>query len=214
MAYVLGFVYADGAVEDCRKSSRTCYLVLSNNDKDLLIQIRNVMLSNHVLYRRPERNVTFRGKTYECKESFIIRVGNKKIYQDLLSFGLRPRKSLVIDLPEIPEKYFSFFLRGYFDGDGCVSVYSRRTGGKTIQVIFRSGSLKFLEKLNKTISRTLGINPKTIPFQSNAFRLAFKANEAISICNLMYKDLKASPFLKRKYKIYQEYLAAKSFRRP
>ena len=56
MAYVLGFIYADGAVEDCRKSSRTCYLQLSNNDKNLLNQIKEVMLSSHSLYLPPRKS--------------------------------------------------------------------------------------------------------------------------------------------------------------
>src|SRR4030067_800895 len=40
MAYVLGLIYADGAVEDVRQSSRTCYLQLSSIDKELLESVR------------------------------------------------------------------------------------------------------------------------------------------------------------------------------
>lgn len=209
MAYVLGFIYADGTIEDCRKSSRTCYLQLSNNDRDLLEQIRESMSSNHILYHRNVRKIEIRGKTYVCKESYNLRIGNKKIYIDLQNYGLKPRKSLTIELPEIPKKYFSFFLRGYFDGDGCVNTYQRKSG-QTIQVIFTSGSFVFLERLNEMISDLLRIKPKNIPFQSGAFRLAFRANEAISVCKFIYKNLEASPFLKKKYGIYQKYLTSRN----
>lgn len=210
MAYVLGFIYADGAVEDCRKSSRTCYLQLSNNDRDLLEQIRNAMSSNHALYYRSARMVTFRGMTYKCKESYNLRIGNKKIYQDLLlSYGLKPRKSLIIELPEIPEEFFAFFLRGYFDGDGCVNIYRRGINQKVIQVVFTSGSCVFLHKINERISDILEIKLKTVRFQSNAYRLSYRAREAVFVCNFMYRDLNVAPYLKYKYEIYERYLASK-----
>lgn len=209
MAYVLGFIYADGTVEDCRESSRTCYLQLTSKDKELLEEIRETMSSRHRLYLRPSRTINFRGKTYQCQRLYDLRIGNKKIYGDLLTYGLMPRKSLIIDLPKIPKKYFSFFLRGYFDGDGCVSVYKRTTGVKIIQVIYVSGSKIFLEKLNSLISDILGINLKNIPYQSNAYRLAYKTRQAVSVCRYMYKDLVLAPYLKRKYEIYQKYLTSR-----
>jgi intein/homing endonuclease len=45
--------------------------------------------------------------------------------------------------PEIPKEYFWDFVRGYFDGDGCVSINRE----KYIYIIFSSGSKKFLEGL-------------------------------------------------------------------
>ena len=35
MAYVLGFIIADGSAEDVRKTSRTCYIQISNNEKSM-----------------------------------------------------------------------------------------------------------------------------------------------------------------------------------
>lgn len=210
MAYVLGFIYADGAIIDSRISSRTCYLLLSNNDSGLLYQIRKTLSSDHKLDYRPAAKRDFgKGRTYLCKPSYRLRIGNGEIYKDLLSYGLKPRKSLTIELPEVPEKYFSFFLRGYFDGDGCVNTYPRKSG-KIIQVVFTSGSFVFLNKLSERISDILRIKPKNIPFQSGAFRLVIRANEAISVCKYMYKDLEASPFLKKKYGIYQKYLTSRN----
>ena len=118
MAYVLGFIYADGAVEDCRKSSRTCYLSLSNSDLELLKDIMKVMSTQQTVQVRDPRKMKINGKEYWCKTSYCVRIGNKLIYEDLIKLGLCPRKSLVIELPHIPEQSFQYFLRGYFDGDG------------------------------------------------------------------------------------------------
>src|SRR5688572_8437921 len=101
MAYVLGLILADGAIEDTRKSSRTCYILISNNDISLLNQVRSVLNSKHKIYFRDPRIVTFPGgKSYLCKKSYVFKFGNKKIYQDLINLGITPRKSLRIKLPE------------------------------------------------------------------------------------------------------------------
>lgn len=36
MGYVLGLIFADGAILDVRKSSRTCYVQIASNDKAFL----------------------------------------------------------------------------------------------------------------------------------------------------------------------------------
>lgn len=206
MAYTLGLIYADGAIIDSRVSSRTCYLLISNNDVDLLNQVRKAMSSTHRLDFRPAIKRDFgHGKTYLCKPSYRLRIGNKLIYSDLLTFGLHPRKSLSIKVPNIPDSFFPHFLRGYFDGDGCVNIYSRKAG-QAIQVVFTSGSLKFLEELNVLLCNILRVSLKHTPYQSGAYRLAYKASEAMSVLKFMYQELDSSPYLKRKYGKYQEYL--------
>ena len=97
-----------------------------------------------------------------------------------------------------------------------MNVYSRGADGKTIQVVFVSGSRVFLEKLAKEITSVTGGNLKKIIYQSNAHRLAYKAKQAVCVCDLMYKGLDLAPYLKRKHKIYADYLSwrAKPFLRP
>lgn len=206
MAYVLGLIYADGAVEDCRKSSRTCYLQITSQDRELLEEVQKVIGSDHQLYLKPSRISSIRGKDYRCNPLYNLRIGNVKIFEDLLLLGLCPRKSLIIELPSIPQEYFSFFLRGYFDGDGCVNVYSRGLNSKAIQVIFTSGSKLFLEKLNKEIGSCLNLSLKNITFQAYSYRLTYKANQAVSVCDFMYENLKKTPYLRRKHNIYQGYI--------
>jgi hypothetical protein len=59
----------------------------------------------------------------ERKDRFILRIGNKNLYDSLVTLGLYPSKPLTIHTPSIPRKMVSHFVRGYFDGDGCVSLY-------------------------------------------------------------------------------------------
>lgn len=204
MAYVLGFIYADGAVEDCRESSRTCYLVLSNNDLDLLNDMSRAMSAEKSVQIREPRLTKIKGKEYLCKTSYVVRIGNKKIYEDLIQLGLCPRKSLVIQLPEIPDQYFSCFLRGYFDGDGCFNVES--VNKNRINIVFTSGSKIFLEQIVGKIQNTYPKIRSSISFGCGAFRLRYNWRNALMVADFMYQDVVSAPYLKYKYIKYIEYL--------
>ena len=210
MAYVLGLIYADGAVEDVRKSSRTCYLTISSNDKSLLEQVRKTLSSEHTIYSRKPRIVKFgSGKSYLCRESFNIRIGNKEMFNDLINLGLTPRKSLHMRFPKIPPIYFSHFLRGYFDGDGCVTIkVDKGHIAKEIRVVFSSGCRKFLDTLSENICSYLQIKSKHANRNNEAFNLAYRKRDGLKILSFMYKDLDKAPFLDRKYAIYKNYLGA------
>jgi len=198
MAYVLGFIYADGAVEDCRRSSRTCYLCIAITNLPLLKQIRLALSSNHNIQVKKAGIVIIRGKKYYRKDCYCLRIGNILIYQDLINLGLCPRKSLIMELPKIPDRFFSYFLRGYFDGDGCLSVDKKY---RRLKIIFTSGSKKFLDQIRSIVN----LNCHTI-YNSGAFRLIYHGKKAETLANFMYHDLEAAPFLEYKYEKYLDYL--------
>ena len=161
MAYVLGFLYADGDIEDVRKSSRTQYVTIASVDRDILESIKKALGSGHNLNYRAPRKVTYRnGKTYESRGIYRLRIGSKKMFNDLLKLGLSPRKSLTIKFPDdIPDNCLNHFIRGYFDGDGCITI--KNGTGKNgqailhgVNVIFTSGSKLFLFFSNTKDSRT------------------------------------------------------------
>ena len=203
MAYTLGFIFADGAIIDARSSSRTCYITICCNDKDLLEQIKKFMNSNHPLQKREPRITPFNNKPYFCKESYRIRIGSKIMYYDLIERGVIPNKSLTMRLPEIPIEYFSFFLRGYFEGDGCLSLYFPKDKMiPRIRIIFTSGSYAYLNQLVKSLSNILNTTKGAIFTKNKSNWLRFSKYDSLKILNYMYKDLYLAPFLERKYKKY------------
>jgi intein-encoded DNA endonuclease-like protein len=58
-----------------------------------------------------------------------------------------PRKSLTLEPPEIFDDFARHYIRGYFDGDGCVGfdMYFKLT--------FVGGSIKTLEWIKKNIEK-------------------------------------------------------------
>ncbi len=208
MAYVLGYIYADGTIEDVRESSRTCYLAITSVDYDILDKIRKVLSSNHTLYIKPEKYNSFPdGRTYLCKQGYILRIGSKELFDDLFKLGLTPRKSLTLKFPEIPDKFLNYFIRGYFDGDGCIMV--SLTKGRSVlslTTIFTCGSLEFLEHLNDLLNKFTGSGSKKIIHGDHAYQLCYKKNDSLKVLSFMYKNLNKSPFLNRKYHKYKKYL--------
>lgn len=209
MAYVLGFIFADGAIEDVQKSSRTCYIAITATSKDfsILNKIKDAMNSGHKLYRKKSKPVLFpHGKTYTPDECFILRIGSKLMYNDLLKLGVTPRKSLTIIFPKILADYLSFFLRGYFDGDGCIYLKNKRFP----IVVFTSGSADFLIGLSHYLNVALGIPIKVVNINNSSlnpyFQLRYNKSSSLKILEFMYKDLEKAPYLERKFAIYQSYL--------
>lgn len=207
MSYVLGLMCADGAVEDVRKSSRTCYFTITSKDYSLISQIKTVLNSSHKIYIKRAHFQKFKNGTYLCSKNYILRVGSKEMCQDIIDIGVRPRKSLRIRLPKITDNLFEFYLRGYFDGDGCVNVgVSCSRELPEIKVIFSSGCKKYLEQLSLKLSKLLSIKTTKVNFDSGVYRLRYHKSDSMNILKFMYKDLKKAPFLERKYNIYQNYL--------
>ena len=204
MAYVLGFIYADGAVEDCRGSSRACYILLANNDLDILKDMMAAMSTKQTIQERGPRKIKIREKEYWCKTSYRVRIGNKKIYDDLVKIGLCPRKSLVIKLPEIPNKYFEYFLRGYFDGDGCINIEKNKKN--RMNIIFTSGSKMFLEQLTTKIMSVFPEIKSSISYGYGACKLRYNWRNAIMVSEFIYRDIIHAPFLKYKCDKYSAYL--------
>ena len=206
MAYVLGFMFADGSLVDSDSSSRTYYLCFDNNDFYVLNAIREAMKSNHKIYHKPPRFIKFRTKKYRSKAGYVLRIGNKKMYHDLLKLGMKHRKSLDMTLPEVPDQYFPHFLRGYFDGDGCINLYVKP--GQTtprLTLIFTSGSTDFLEEIAKKVGKLLSINPPSIYRSMGAHNLECKGIRALKIFDYMYTDLDDAPYMRRKYLKYCDY---------
>lgn len=206
MAYVLGFIYADGSLLNTNKSSRTYYLSFSNNDYPLLEKIREALESEHRIYFRGKREINYRNHTYMAKPSYVLRIGSKTIYQDLIEIGLQHKKSRIMTLPEIPRKYFCFFLRGYFDGDGCINwCFAKMRNYPSIRVLFSSGSKAYLEKIGKYICTYMNIKSYLIQNNDTAHNLIFQGASAVIVLQNIYHSLSDVPYLEYKYAKYSEY---------
>lgn len=136
-AYFLGLLYADGNVYRNPKQYRyRLQIFLQSQDYYILECFKNYI--NHS------------GKLYNDRDlGMKLIIDNKKIFEDLGNLGIRPNKTFDISFPAediLPKELQSHFIRGYFDGDGCVSIIK----SKHLNVSFTSNP-KFLEGLSKIL---------------------------------------------------------------
>jgi len=207
MAYVLGFFAADGAMI---KNNRGAHFIEFHVvDREILIKIKNCMNSNHkISYRKPAKN--------NYANSYRLQFGSKEMFNDLLNLGLTPNKSLTMKFPDVPKEFLPDFIRGYFDGDGCVSYgrYKSKDRKKPRWIIstrFTSGSKKFLLSLHRKL-KNICVNGGYILDKNGAWSLDFSFRDSLALYNFMYNNVPASIYLDRKYNKFGKALRALNMR--
>jgi len=198
MAYTLGFLYADGSITLKNNSG---YLSFYSSDKDLLDFIKLSMNSDHKISKRSSKS----GNVYR------IQIGDKNIIKDLAKIGLKQNKTKRMKIPNIPAKYISNFILGFFDGDGNVWTgyinKKRKNPTYVIQVSFTSASYLFLKDLHIILTK-LGINGGFIsPVKDkNCSRLILSINDSLQIYKIMYNTTYTPFYLKRKKVVFDRFI--------
>lgn len=196
MAYVLGFIAADGNI--CH-SGRVHAIQIACDDEDVIVKIKKVLSYQDPIYRKFRKN----GKT-----SYSLRICDPIIFHDLQKLNITERKSLTLIPPKIPKSLTRHFLRGYFDGDGSVSLRKANFPSRLVVNIY-TASEKMALFLHNTLSQlskgsykgrvgvTLG-NQKTVYY---AVRLGTKTS--IQLFRFMYKDSE-NLYMERKHQKFIE----------
>lgn len=178
-AYWLGFLFADGYNNTNKNDVRLC---ISNVDYCHLIKFTEFLNTN-----KPIR--------YNNKNSSSVVIENKKISKDLASKGMVKCKTFILEYPNINRQLDKHFIRGFFDGDGCI------TYGKKFNILANISMVSTGIFLNE-ITKRIPIN------FSYTKRHKFKDDNILTIssggiCNLLkfydyiYKD--STIYLKRKH---------------
>lgn len=194
-AYWLGFIYADGYISTPRKSGKHEYtfeLSLAISDIDHLYKFQKFLKFNHDRVKA-SKVVSKTGEYYRCRLSF----SNKHLWNVLKDYGCTPSKSLTLDFPSESifcgekEKMILSFIKGYFDGDGCLSYVSHNTkNGKHYSAVAKLlGTKAFLEKVMDYLG--LGKNLRLENINKNnssgkTYTLCFSQNETQKLIKLFY----------------------------
>ncbi len=201
MAYVLGFFAADGCITVNKRGGQ--FWCIQITDKDLLHQIRDVIGSEHKISCR-------KGKG-KIKDLFRLQIGSIEMCNDLRNLGFSERKTNSMVVPNVPDIYLPYFIRGYFDGDGHVWVglvhKERGKGLLAIQAVFTSCSSEFLEVIKRKLER-VGLCPGRVrKGNGNYYRLMYSIHSALKLYTFMYNSLGTSRlFLKRKKDVFERYV--------
>ena len=187
MAYVLGYFAADGSM---LKNSRGAHFIeFTSTDKILLDNLQKVTSSNHKISMRNKRN-------NKWKTQYRLQLGSKEWFADLQLLGFTQKKSCSLEFPKVSKDLLGHFIRGYFDGDGCVHFkeYWSKQRKRNIWVfttLFTSGSARFLQSLHSILLR-LGVKGGRIGTKERGHELVFSRHDSLALYRLMYHTAQVS----------------------
>lgn len=143
-AYILGFICADGYVNIKKGTVR---IVLKRSDRDILEKI-NILLESSCPIKDESRKL--KEKSFETSTLFIY---STKICKKLIEYGIDNKKTENLLFPNINLDLQNHFIRGYFDGDGCIKI------SKMNQPFFSViGTISFLEKFQEILMENCSLN--------------------------------------------------------
>lgn len=182
-AYWLGFLYADGCITD-----RSIRIELSLTDLKHLETFRDT-----IKY--------YKAKFYYRSDgirSVLYAINSKIMIHDLKQLGCTSRKSLTICFPSenmIPCTLIHHFMRGYFDGNGCINVAmrTRSSFSVTSNIEFLNG---YQAALNEGIHKTTTVKIQETHSEGIGILMLGGNQQVLRVYDFLYKD--ATIFLDRK----------------
>jgi len=188
-AYFLGILYADGSNYTPLYSIS---LGLQGSDKDILFKLHKII--------QPDRPIS--EKLLESGKMFYtMNISSKTISKQLCELGCVKAKSLILSFPsssQVPHEFIRHFIRGYLDGDGCISK----------QVVSIVSTEQFCKKMKEIISEHLNINSYVGKFRKDleitqSIRISGRKQMKIFL-DWIYQD--ATIYMERKYQKYLDLL--------
>ena len=191
LAYVLGYMFADGSVgrylrHELGRSDRVVpNSSITSKDRQILDDIRDRMGLKADVCSYKKNGENYHHLTTSCRW----------VYNQWRELGVRPRKSYEgMGVPNIPSRLVSHFVRGFFDGDG-----SRSGDGYSIK--FGCTDVNFILWIRGVLMGVVGGREPEISVVKNKtifFSFAFYADRARKIYEWMMPS-KEGLRLKRKW---------------
>ncbi len=213
-AYWLGFLYADG--NNC---NGRLAVSLSEIDKEHIEKLKQFLNTNRPLWYRKSNiiKIKYRNKTYVSQPIWGLTVNSQILCQDLEKLGCVPNKSLILKFPteqQVPDHLIRHFIRGYFDGDGCIYFNLKNSkskiGRRFIGSVYFVSPRVFCEKLKEILKNELNIHSTISNQYTNKITHSLSIGgrvQIIDFLNWIYKD--STIHLQRKWDKYQELLKIK-----
>lgn len=190
MAWLLGFLAADGSIE---KNRNVIKLSLSTTDKEILEKIRKeIQLESKV-------------KDYQTSQGYEvskIQWCSEQHKKDLAKYGIIPQKTFKLIPPyQLNKKFWKDYIRGFWDGDGSITLLKNNYNQLEWQLV--SGTKEVLEfivnyfyeeynipKVNINSINRHGNNVYTILYSTNASKKIYEIfyNDTNCLCLQRKKD--------------------------
>lgn len=205
-AYWFGFTCADGCITSFYRNEKlkamSLEFTLQKRDKRHLEKFLEAL----------DSNVTIRDKTAKCGEKNYpacrLNINCTKMCRDLIDLGCTPQKTFTFRFPKeniLPRHLVRDFLRGYFDGDGCINV-SEMAGKPHIICTFTGTKLIIGDLIEVLINEgVIRKRPKvTRKKDTNSFSFFIHGTDDVyEFLSYLYDD--SHYYLDRKYNEYEKF---------
>ena len=184
-AYFLGLIMSDGSVSD-----RSIIISLQERDRSILEKFKKTIEYTGPLALQVSKNI-------DHQSSSILRIYSRELVKSLSIIGCGKGKTYTLRFPDLKEEFYSHFIRGFFDGDGCI------TKTKSGYYFSITGNKNFLLDLNNILSKCININPCKISRKNKSSELFgaiqySKNSDLLKIKDYIYKDCE-DVYIERKY---------------
>ena len=199
-AYWLGFLTADGWINKNEKNNAgVTGIELQYGDINHLKKFNKSIGGNYKITNR-WRPCTISTSNKEKEHHMCcIRIFSLTMYNSLVNKGFTKDKSFDCNIPNLRENLIKHYIRGYFDGDGCLCFTNKSfhinftTASKTLN----DDIAKILKFENFNIIESTYVND----YNTTMYRLdILRQQDKINFLDWIYKD--ANVYLDRKYKKY------------
>ena len=177
-AYWLGFLYADGFVRMKDGRSGELKLKLKDTDKGHIEKFLN-----HLGCKK-QIKCGVDGKSKFCSVSIYSTILVKKLFE----LGCVNNKTQKIRLPNLNQDLMPHFIRGYFDGDGCIYKVKQKHNSFVVTICSN-------KSFNDDVIKLLGYG-KDYKYENYSIINFSKKIEVINFRDYIYTN--AETFLERK----------------
>lgn len=201
-AYWLGFLWADGSwSKTAPRCSGPNRLTLAQK----LSEINHLQLFLDTL----EADYPIRRFTGGYGTAVVAHINSRPLCISLERLGFA-RKDQRIHIPPITPSLLHHFVRGYFDGDGCLSVYTQTVGNAIInkQEWSLTGHPEFIANIRQLIEQNVDVSHrvkiKTYKRTNKAVTLRYgRKSDIIALHDYLYQD--TTVYLDSKYQQFVEF---------
>ena len=188
-AYWLGFIFADG------------YISTEDYHFELSLKASDIEHLNKFNIFMEHKDKIVKISDAKCNDKICKRcrwyIVNKHLWNTLNDLGCTPCKSLTLKFPNIDKLLVKHFIRGYIDGDGCLSYCDKNHKHCTLSIL---GTENFLTGIKENLPCKYDYK---IQRRNNIYILTMHGINAFDIIKYLYTDSKI--YLDRKYNKFIEF---------
>lgn len=187
-AYFLGFLYADGYNDEKHRR-----ITIAIAEKDIEILEKFKILINYSGTIKKLTNIKTNLVNVNVQDQVKLELNSSHISKRLKELGCFRNKSLKLSFPNfITDELIPHFIRGYFDGDGCISFSENKPSFLILS------NMEFLTDIQNNFIKNIGLGRTKIVKRGNVSTLRYSGRiNCLKIRKYLYDN--AETYLSRKY---------------